>query len=367
MGVLVLAPAVSFAATPVYVSPDVPTLETLGGTNLLSWVAYKYDGVAYAPALTVPGNPRLADIHRMDKSGNFLFALEAPSDLGGALTAVADARTIVRYEAATATYSTFFCGGGLTVPLPDGASVDAVYLVGGDAGDLVVSFDVPVTIGTFQFNPADLVRFVHTGTGCSGWTLAATNPEFNSAIAGIGIKGSSNVVAAARVGGKLVLSFDVPTDLGPPGVTTYVPGQLVAWDGANFSLFQGLAGWPTSGVVAGVATGGNPGRVPPTIHVDKAGANVTVSWSTSCSQGADDYEIYEGTIGAWYSHTSKACTDTAHDLMETFAPKVGNDYYLVVPRNVVEEGSYGTNAGGVERPIGAAQCVTPQVLTPCPP
>jgi hypothetical protein len=366
-GFLALSFGPTRAATPVYVTPDVPTLETLGGTNLLPWQIVKYDGLAYTPALLLPGNPTVGDIHRMDKIANWLFVVEVPNDLGGALPSPADPRDVVRFDGTTLTYSLFFCGASLTVPIPPGVRLDALDVTGGDVGNLIVSFDVPVTLGAFQFDPADLVRYIRTGPGCAGWTLAAANPDFDASAAGIGINTSSNVIAAARAGAQILLSFDVPTDLGPPGVTTYVPGQIVAWSGAGFSLFQTLTGWPRSSGVAGLAWSGNPGRVPPTIHVDKAGANITVTWSTSCSQGADDYEIYEGTIGTWYSHTSKVCTDTAHDLTETFAPAVASDYYLVVPRNAVEEGSYGANSGGVDRPVGIAQCVTPQILTTCPP
>jgi hypothetical protein len=355
------------AATPVYVTPDVPTRETLGGTDVLPWEIVKYDGLAYTPALFIPGNPAVGDIHRMDKIANWLFVVEAPSDLGGALASPADPRDVVRFDGTTATYSLFFCGESLGVPIPPGVRLDALDMTGGDGGNLIVSFDVPVTLGAFQFDPADLVRYVHTGPGCTGWTLAAANPDFDASAAGIGIKTSCNVIASARAGSLTLLSFDVPTDVGPPGVTTYLPGQIVAWNGAAFSLFQTLSGWPTASGVAGLTRGGNPGRVPPTVHVDKAGAGIKVSWSTSCSQGADDYSIYEGKIGSWYSHTMRVCTDTAHDLTETFAPAAPSDYYLVVPRDALEEGSYGTNTGGVERPVGIAQCVTPQVLAPCPP
>jgi hypothetical protein len=364
---LVVASGPAYSATPpIYVSPDVPTHETLGGTDVLYWQFYKYDAIAYTSVFAVPGNPLLADIHRLDAPGSWLFALETPSDLAGALTAIAQTRDIVKYDGSTGTYALFFCGGGLPTVIPDGVGIDAVYLDGGDDGNLIVSFGAPVTLGPFSFNPADLARYVRTGPGCGGWTLAATNPEFKSATAGTGIPSSVNLVAAARAGGKYVFSFDVPTTIGPPGLTTYIPGQLVAWDGVSFSLFQGLSGWPIQGEVTGVSTGGNPGRVPPTIHVDKAPGAVTVSWSPSCSGGADDYEIYEGTIGSWYSHTSKVCTDTGHDFTETFVPGAGSDYYLVVPKDSYEEGSYGRNSSGAERPVGIATCVAPQVLSDCP-
>jgi hypothetical protein len=354
------------AASPIYVVPDVPTHETLGGTDVQYWQLYKYDTLSYTSVFSVPGSPLLADIHRMDAPGSWLFALETPSNLSGSLPSLAQTRDIIRYDGPTGTYSLFFCGASLPTPIPDGVGIDAVYLVGGDAGNLIVSFDAPVTLGPFSFNPADLARYIHSGPGCGGWTLAASNPEFKSASAGTGIPTSVNLVAAARAGAKYVFSFDVPTTIGPPGLTTYVPGQLVAWDGVNYSLFEGLTGWPISGEVTGVSTGGNPGRVPPTIHVDKSGGSVTVSWAPSCSSGADDYAIYEGTIGSWYSHTSKVCTDTGHDLTETFVPGAGSDYYLVVPKDGFEEGSYGQASSGAERPVGLAVCISPQVISDCP-
>lgn len=354
------------APPPIYLVPDVPTRETLGGTDLLGWKPCRFDGLTYTPVFSIPGNPLVADIHRMDAPNSWLFALESPSDLAGSLPGIAETRDVVHFDGPTGIYSLLLCGGSLATPIPAGVGIDAVYLVGGDAGNLIVSFTVPVSLGPFNFRPADLARYIHTAPGCGGWTLAAANPEFNSATAGTGIALSSNVVAAARAGSKYVLSFDVPTTVGPPGATTYVPGQLVAWDGLTYSLFQTLTGWPITGEVAGVATGGNPGRVPPTILVNKAGANVTVSWSASCSAGADDYAIYEGTIGTWYSHTSKVCTDAGHDLTETFAPGAGSDYYLVVPKDSFEEGSYGRASSGIERPVGAAVCVAPQVVSDCP-
>ena len=113
----------------------------------------------------------------------------------------------------------------------------------------------------------------------------------------------------------------------------------------------------------------NPGRIPPKLLVTKSTitpGDLTLSWLTSCSQGASDYGIYEGTIGSWYSHTLKDCDDGAPALTEEVTPAAGSSYYLVVPQNDSEEGSYGLATSG-ERPVGAAQCITPQTLTPCPP
>jgi hypothetical protein len=73
-----------------------------------------------------------------------------------------------------------------------------------------------------------------------------------------------------------------------------------------------------------------------------------------------DYEIYEGTIGSWYSHELRYCS-TGGITSKTFTPLAGNSYYLVVPTNGTREGSYGTNSAGVERPPGSPACLTQQV------
>ena len=94
-------------------------------------------------------------------------------------------------------------------------------------------------------------------------------------------------------------------------------------------------------------------------------------WAASCSTGAEDYGIYQGTIGAWYSHALLDCDDAGADLTEQITPAAESSYYLVVSNNSQAEGSYGNCSVGVclaadERPAGTAQCVTPQVITGCP-
>jgi hypothetical protein len=375
--VLGLAGSLARAATPLLISSDVPTTESATLTTLREFQIYRYVVPAsYTLTLTIPGNPKLDGIHKMDRAGNWLFSVEAANNLGGALAgADADPRDVIRYDAAAGTYSFFFCGAA--VGIPSGANVDALYLDGGDAGALIESFDVPVTMGAFTFDPADLVRFVRTGPACGNWALAAANPDFDASAAGTGIPSSVNMLDAASVGALRIFSLDVPADLGPPGVVTYLPGQIVAWNGAAFSLYEPLAGWPLSSTVDGLSTMGNPGIIPATLLVNKTAfpqldlSDVILSWAASCSEGASDYGIYEGTIGAWYSHTAVDCADGGVPLTEQITPGAGSRYYLVVPHNTMTEGSYGQRQNGpppvfVERPVGAAQCVAVQTVTPCP-
>jgi hypothetical protein len=357
--------AAAHAATPLYVCPDAPA-EPVPGTVLVPWKVARHAGVNYANVFAVPGDPHIDALHKLDAYGDWLFSVEAANDLAGALATPADPRDLVRYTAAVGTYSLFFCGASLSGAIPAGVNVDAALLDGGDTGVLWVSFDVPATIGAVTFEPADLVAYRRTGAGCGGWTILPGNPVFDASAAGTGVPLSSNVVGAEKIGSTILLTFDVPTDLGPPGLATYTTDRVLAWNGASWSVWQPLAGWPLANAVDGLAWVGNPGRVPATLKLGKAAGNLNLVWTVSCSEGATDYGIYEGILGTWYSHVQIACTDTGADLTETIAIAPGNRYYLVVPHNAAAEGSYGPRSGGIERPAAAGACVAPQIVTPCP-
>lgn len=356
------------AATPIYISADVPTTTPVG--TLQPWQIFRYDlpGPTYTLILSVPGNPQLDGIQKMDAPGDWLFSVESASNLGGSLPADAQPGDVIRFDSSAASYSLVFCGNLLGIPA--GANVDAVSLEGGDAGNLILSFDVPTTLGATTFEPADLVRFSPTGAaGCGAWVLSALNPAFDASTAGTGVALSSNGSDAATADGVTLLTYDVPTDLGPPA-GTYVPGQVVSWNGAAFAVYETLGGWPRGSTIDGLSCEANPGVVPTTLTMNKALAppsDVVLSWSASCAGGAQDYGIYEGTIGTWYGHTQIDCSDAGGDLTEQVTPGAGNRYYLVVPHNTKEEGSYGNASSGVDRPVGAVVCATPQVITPCPP
>src|SRR4030095_8123785 len=133
------------APPPVVIVPEVPTDDPGGGgSTFLPADFIRYSAGLYTPVLTISGNPAVDAVERMDKPGNWLFSVEAASDLGGALPGPAEPRDVIRRDSA-ATYSLFFCGAGAGVPAT--SNVDAVYLEGGDTGNLIVSFDVPTTIG----------------------------------------------------------------------------------------------------------------------------------------------------------------------------------------------------------------------------
>jgi hypothetical protein len=94
-----------------------------------------------------------------------------------------------------------------------------------------------------------------------------------------------------------------------------------------------------------------------------AGSTVVLNWAPSCSTGDTNYEVYEGTLGSWYSHLPVNCLTGATTL--TFTPGAGSVYHLVVPTNGTTEGSYGRNSSFVQRPASASACVAQSIGT-CP-
>lgn len=94
--------------------------------------------------------------------------------------------------------------------------------------------------------------------------------------------------------------------------------------------------------------------------------DITLSWGGSCVATDTDFEIYEGSLGNFTTHVARSC-NTLNAASFTLTPSEGNRYYLLVPRNATNEGSYGTDSNGVERPqaIGIGACL-PQAIAACP-
>jgi hypothetical protein len=99
--------------------------------------------------------------------------------------------------------------------------------------------------------------------------------------------------------------------------------------------------------------------------VSAAGGNLTLTWGSSCRTSDTDYEVYEGTLDAYYSHTQKLCS-TGGATTATFPQPPGSTYYLVVSRNPACEGSYGKASDGSQRPQGTSACVPQLIAAACP-
>lgn len=97
--------------------------------------------------------------------------------------------------------------------------------------------------------------------------------------------------------------------------------------------------------------------------LDKVGNQVQLTWGGSCSSSDTHYGVYEGFLGLFYTHFSKLCDIGAQ--MTTFTPGSSDHYYLVVPTDGTEEGSYGRDGEAIERPRGGGAC-KPQQSISCP-
>jgi hypothetical protein len=92
------------------------------------------------------------------------------------------------------------------------------------------------------------------------------------------------------------------------------------------------------------------------------GGAIALTWGASCLSSDSSYEIYEGTLGDFASHTQRECQidGTSAEIV----PSEGSRYYLVVPRNGANEGSYGVDSDGTPRPPDPTPCL-PQDVAAC--
>src|SRR5262249_14898305 len=76
------------------------------------------------------------------------------------------------------------------------------------------------------------------------------------------------------------------------------------------------------------------------LKVDKSGADLLVSFQDLGGQ-VGGYNVYEGVLGSWYSHTAKACQQNppASGGRRTvqLTPSAGSAYYLVTSYDLCQE------------------------------
>ena len=102
---------------------------------------------------------------------------------------------------------------------------------------------------------------------------------------------------------------------------------------------------------------------------DRPTGNVTISFAPAC--GATDHTVYAGPLASVSSIavTERVCNRGVGGAT-SFTLGPGSYFWLIVGNDGADEGSYGTNGGGVERPedSGASACNLPQLLaTSCDP
>ncbi len=344
--------------------PDVPTDLPAGGTTFLPWDIVDNSAGVYAVAAPLPPNTPVDAVHLLP-TGDWLLSVEVPTDLGGTTW---DPRDVFLWDGAVL-YAAYPPYAGAVGLIPPGSDVDAAFL--DPSGAVVVSFDVPTTVGATTYDPADLIRY-------NGVAFDAV-PYFDASAAGIPT--TTNLTAAGLRGLLTILSLDVPTTV---GIATFLPGEVLSWNGGALGVFDPQPGWPverSSRVNAltfdATPFGTNPGA-DLRLTVERLGAAMLrLTWTASDCGGGIDTGIYQGSIASLhlpipvYDHTMIDCTDSFPFLQANIPLPAGDAYFVLSAHNDPsgEEGSYGLDnpsvGPAVERPVGLATCVPVQALS-CP-
>jgi hypothetical protein len=147
-----------------------------------------------------------------------------------------------------------------------------------------------------------------------------------------------------------------------PGTRKFLTGLDILAN-AQLSRFQDLDLDPQDPVPLSAGTVPDQGGSTPLIVLLELTGDLTLMWPASCGSSDDDYEIYEGTLGDFTSLRPRFCSTGGATAM-TFSPASPSSYYLVVARNGLREGSYGTDSAGRERPQAEFAC-RPRVMAAC--
>jgi hypothetical protein len=93
--------------------------------------------------------------------------------------------------------------------------------------------------------------------------------------------------------------------------------------------------------------------------------SVVLTWDLPCNDPTvpnQDYAVYQGSVGDWDGLTSLTCTTGRARTWLVEAPSA-NSFWVVVPQNSANEGSYGQSTA-CERPPALAAC-KPQAIGVC--
>jgi hypothetical protein len=212
--------------------------------------------------------------------------------------------------------------------------------------------------------------------GCTGWTeqdgcgAGATATSCGCPDLGPGTPfGFTSVVSRA----------ELTADFNPWGAVEDVASEAVA--GTTTVTTNGCPGEGIGTTQCEIADGSTdtfapelvlePGGTATGLKIVRNGAgadpSITLRWNPSCSFGDTDYEIYQGHLDALpaYDHETVLCS-TSGATTATFDADPGDRYYLVVPTDGKEEGSYGVDGTGAQRPSASDSCRNRVTALACP-
>ncbi|UCF66646.1 MAG: hypothetical protein JSV80_12750 [Acidobacteriota bacterium] len=331
------------AASELTLSVDVPS--DLGRTTYLANQTFTAAGGSYAlhfdgPAEGLDAALSIGALARRE-DGGILFTSDVPFDVAGQTFTPRD---VVLFDGAD--YALYLSGDDLR--LSGRARIDALSRT--DNGALAISFEQPETVGGVTYTPADVAR-IDAGT---------LSLHFDAGANGIPV--DANVVGYDETSsGERYFVFDAPVSI---GASTFLPGQVVRFDGADYGVFFEDPDFPQAAAASALSLPGSPGETTGLL-VSKQVAQLQLAWDPACSSESSDYGVFEGTIGDFASHLPVVCS-TGGATQQVVDPGAGQRFYLVVANNAMFEGSHGTDSSGKQRAPSADPCRTQQNVRACP-
>jgi hypothetical protein len=192
-------------ASPAFATDEISTDITtdLGGTIAADEDVVEDTGSGAPPKISLGSLPAAADVigYSIATNGDILFSIDIAAELAGGVDVTP--RDVVRWN--DSVYSIEFEGADHGVPA--GAKSDARGLV---AGDLLLSFDVTVTLDSVTGDDEDLFRLEDTVPDV--WSL-----YFDGSAEGVPAGADLDGADVLDASGNLALSFDISGTVG--GVT----------------------------------------------------------------------------------------------------------------------------------------------------
>lgn len=345
LGLALLATVGSPATAEEYfLAVDVPA--ELGGTDYTPNQIVRSDDASYSLEGTLPDGVHLAALH-LRPDGSWLLAPAQPVNLGGTDY---EPRDVLAYDGVS--YTPYLDGSA--VGIPDGVRIDALFLDA--AGSPVLSLDVPAELGGVPFGQSDLIRY--DGGFSLYWDGAGSGVPPYANLVGAAIDAGGALVLTFDVPVTLGGSDYFPGTLvehGPAGFAWRFEDP--SWP--SYAQSRDLAYPPAAGATPDGDT--LPGEM---LTLAKKGGDLELRWGRSCNSGDSDYAVYEGQLGRFGSHEAKLCS-TGGSTSAVITPASKDRYYLVVPQNALYEGSYGVDGAGVERPPSPGSACLPQQMGVC--
>ncbi len=261
------------AAVPYYLGVDVPA--ALGGTDYLPTHLVR-KGASYSLSQSLPADQEIAAVH-LTPGGTMLLSFRSPVTIGGVEVEPCDV-----VERNGSSYTLVVDGSAEGIPAE--AAIDALAMTAD--GRLLLSFDVAVTLGGTPYGPGDIALRTAAGSFLPYFDGAAAGVPPEANVVGVDETGTGELVFSFDAPVTLGAATYLPGDLVRRTSGTFTlhdrdPGWPPYARMADFSFTPSPGSVPDGDTVPGTP-----------LSAVKSGGAVALSWGAACRGAATDYEAH---------------------------------------------------------------------------